>query len=279
MTLRTILVCLTSKVSAAELLRSAAFLARRDNAHVIGLYVTESLAVYPGIAMHIPEMDFPSFVASQKAHAEEVKAIFDSFSTSEDFPTEWRQASSESGFLADSIIANARFADLVVIAQEDDGEDRPVINNLQERVIKESGRPVLVIPRGFTAENLGEKVVLGWSATREATRAVHDVMNVASAEASLRIVRVGKTPLDTLADYEANDLAAALSRHGPTVEIVHREKDGENVSDILNQEAFEVGADMIATGAFGHSRVYDFVIGAATRHLLSDAKLPVMFSK
>lgn len=279
MTLRTILVCLTSTVSAAELLRSAAILARRDNAHVIGLYVTESLAVYPGIAMHIPEMEFQSFVASQKAHAQEVKTIFESFASSEDFPTEWRQAGSESGFLADTIIANARFVDLVVIAQEDDGEDRPVINNLQERVIKESGRPVLVIPRGFTAERLGENVVLGWSATREATRAVHDLVDVVSADANLRILRAGKTPIDTLGDYEANDLAAALSRHGPTVEIVHREKDGENVADILSQEAFEMGADMIATGAFGHSRVYDFVVGAATRHLLSDAKLPVMFSK
>jgi nucleotide-binding universal stress UspA family protein len=36
---------------------------------------------------------------------------------------------------------------------------------------------------------------------------------------------------------------------------------------------------MLATGAFGHSRAYDFVIGAATRALLNDAKLPVLFSK
>ena len=279
MTLRTILVCLTSTVSAAELLHSAAVLARRDNAHVIGLYVTESLVVYPGIAMHIPEVSFQSFVDSQKAHAKEVKAIFDTFAKSEDFPTEWRQVSSESGFLADSIIANARFVDLVVMAQEDDGEDRPLINNLQERVIKEGGRPVLVIPRGYTAEKLGEKVLLGWSETREATRAVHDMMEVVSADASVRILRVGKPPSNTLADHAANDLAVALSRHGPSVEIVHREKDGDKVPDVLAHEAFEMGADMIATGAFGHSRAYDFVIGAATRNLLSEAKLPVMFSK
>jgi len=69
------------------------------------------------------------------------------------------------------------------------------------------------------------------------------------------------------------------TRHGPSVELVHRDKDGEKIADVLGQEAFEVGADMMATGAFGHSRAYDFVIGAATRSLLSDAKLPVMFSK
>ncbi|MCK0097343.1 universal stress protein [Yoonia sp. F2084L] len=279
MTLRTILVCLTSTKSAAHLLQAAAILARRDNAHVIGFYVTESLVVYPSIAMHIPEVSFESFVASQRAHAKEAKEIFDAHAKAEDFPSEWRQVSSESGFLADSIVASARSVDLIVMAQEDDGEDRPLINNLQERVIKESGRPVLVIPRDYTADTLGENIVLGWSETREATRAVHDLVDVASPDAKIRVLRIGKPPSDTLADHAANDLAVALARHGPQVEVVHRDKDGEKIADILSHEAFEVGADMLAAGAFGHSRAYDFVIGAATRALLSDAKLPVLFSK
>ncbi|PJI92088.1 nucleotide-binding universal stress UspA family protein [Yoonia maricola] len=279
MTLRTILVCLTSTSSAADVLKSAANLARRDNAHVIGFYVTESLVVYPGIAVHIPEVSYQSFIASQKAHAQEMKEIFDAQMQVETFPSEWRQVSSESGFLADSIIANARNVDLVVMAQEEDGEDRPLINNLAERVIKESGRPVLVIPRDYVAETLGETVLLGWSDTREATRAMHDMLGVVSTEANLRVLRIGKPPGDTLADFGANDLAIAIARHGPKVEIVHRDKDGQKVPGILSHEAFEMGADMLITGAFGHSRVYDFVIGAATRDLLRDAKLPVMFSK
>jgi nucleotide-binding universal stress UspA family protein len=279
MTLRTILVCLTSAKSAVHLLRTAAILARRDNAHVIGLYVTESLVVYPGIAMHIPEVSFEHFVASQRVHAKEVKAIFEAQAKAEDFPSEWRQVSSESGFLADSIVASARHVDLVVMAQQDDGEDRPLINNLQEQVIRECGRPVLVVPPDFSGETLGENIVLGWSETREATRAMHDLLDVAAPNARVSVLRIGKPPANTLADYGVNDLAAALARHGPSVEVVHRDKDGEKVADILNHEAFEMGADMLATGAFGHSRTYDFVIGAATRTLLSDAKLPVLFSK
>jgi len=279
MTLRTILVSLTSTTSARQLLDAAAVLAQRDDAHVIGLYVTESLVVYPGIAMHIPEVSYQDFVSSQRAHAQEIKAIFDTFADAQDFPTEWRQISSESGFLADSIIDCARSVDLVVMAQEDEGEDRPTINNLQERVIKECGRPVLVIPRDYEATTLGETIVLGWSETREAARAAHDLICIANPDASLRVLRIGKPPSNTLSDHGANDLAIALSRHGPSVELVHRDKDGEKIADVLGQEAFEMGADMMATGAFGHSRAYDFVIGAATRSLLSDAKLPVMFSK
>ncbi len=279
MTLRTILVCLTGTKTALQLLDAAALLARRDDAHVIGLHVMESLVVYPGVAMHIPEVSFESFIASQREHANAVKAIFDAQVRAEAFHSEWRQVSSENGSLADSIVASARSVDLVVIAQEDHGQDRPLVNNLQERVIRECGRPVLVIPYGYTAESLGENIVLGWSETREATRAVHDLVDVASSDATISVLRVGTPPSNTLADHAANDMAVALARHGPQVEVVHRDKDGEKVADVLAQEAFEAGADMLATGAFGHSRAYDFVIGAVTRTLLSDARLPVLFSK
>lgn len=279
MTLRTILVCLTNTSTAADLLQTAAVLARRDNAHLIGLYVTESLVVYPDIAMHIPEESFQNFVSSQRAYAKEVEAIFTQQTQAEDFPSEWRKMSSDSGFLSDSIIESARSADLVVMAQEHDDDDRPAINNLAERVIRDSGRPVLVVPRDHSAETLGRRVVVGWSETREATRAVHDMLRVASPDARIRIVRVGKHPAEPLSDHSANELATALNRHGPQVELVHREKDGGKVADVLNDEAFVFGADMLVTGAFGHSRTYDFVVGAATRALLEGAKLPVLFSK
>ncbi len=279
MTLRTILVCLTSTSTAPELLQTAALLARRDNAHLVGIYVTESLVVYPDIAMHIPQESFQNFVSSQRAYAKEIEAIFHQQTQAEDFPVEWRKLSSDSGFLADSIIESARSADLVVMAQEDEGDDRPAINNLQEQVIRDCGRPVLVVPCDYVAETLGEKIVVGWSETREATRAVHDMLSVASPDAQVRIVRVGKNPAKPLSDHSANDLATALNRHGPQIELVHREKDGAKVADVLNDEAFAFGADMLVTGAFGHSRTYDFVIGAATRALLENAKLPVLFSK
>lgn len=275
MTLRSILVCLNSSASVENLLTSAALLARRDNAHVIGLFVKQSLVIYPGVAMYIPETSFSGFAANQMAHANEVKAAFDAKTTAEIFSSEWRLDKAQGGSLADHIIAQARGADVIMMAQEDG--DNGV--DFQERVIKESGRPVLVIPNDYTAKTLGEAVLLGWSDTREATRVGHDLLDVADAQANIRMLRVGKPPSDTLADHSANDMATALARHGPQIEIVHRDQNSSKISDILLHEAFDMGADMIATGAFGHSRAYDFVIGAATRAILSDAKLPVLFSK
>ncbi|HBB84454.1 MAG TPA: hypothetical protein DC031_14580, partial [Sulfitobacter sp.] len=51
------------------------------------------------------------------------------------------------------------------------------------------------------------------------------------------------------------------------------------VAAALSREAMERGADMVAVGAFGHSRAYDLVIGAATRDLLRHSEVPVLFSR
>jgi hypothetical protein len=58
-----------------------------------------------------------------------------------------------------------------------------------------------------------------------------------------------------------------------------KEKEKEKEIDILNHKAVKFGADMHASGTFGHSQAYNFVIGAATRALFNDAKLPDLLSK
>ena len=44
-------------------------------------------------------------------------------------------------------------------------------NAKQRDVIRECGRPVLIIPADYQGPEIGEKIVLGWSETREAARA------------------------------------------------------------------------------------------------------------
>ena len=80
-------------------------------------------------------------------------------------------------------------------------------------------------------------------------------------------------------DPASTDLAAGLARYGIETTLVQRTWSHGGVAEALDKEAFEAGADLIAVGAFGHSRAYDLVIGGATRDLLRHAKLPVMFSR
>jgi len=280
MAIKTILVCLTTEANADELMTAACILARRHNAHLVGLHTMEALLVYPGIAMHVPGPAFAQFNSSQKAQAKAIEQVFTAHTRAEDFVSEWRLVKAESSTAGDRIVESAHAADLLVMSQENPETDRADQADIQRRLIRDSGRPVLVIPHGYKTDEIGKNVLIGWSATREATRAAHDCLNILQKGAEVHLLSIAdSTAQEEQAAITQNDLAATIARHDAGVNVVHRARGGSDITDILMQEAFERGADMAVTGAFGHSRFYDFVIGAATRELLQKMKIPVLFSK
>ena len=273
--MKTILACLTTEAHADDILAAAMPLARRDMAHLIGLHTTEALVVYPGVAMHVPDMAYANFNASQKETSEAIETIFNNRVKAEDFASEWRSLRSQSTTAADQMVEVAREADLVVMAQADPDTDRVDQHHAQEYVIRYSGRPVLQVPGGYRGSEIGQSVVIGWSRSREAVRAVHDAIPLMAKGAKVAIVSV--TGGDKSRATGATEMARALDRHGFSVEVV--ERNATKPADILNREALERGADMMVTGAFGHSRLYDFVVGAVTLDLMASATVPVMFSR
>ena len=138
---------------------------------------------------------------------------------------------------------------------------------------------MIIIPLGYDGPEIGANVVVGWSDTREAARAAHDLFDLADNGAQVSVLRVGHPPLDPLEDFDGIGYVETISRHGLNPSLEYREPSGDGVVGVLNKVAFEKGADLIVTGAFGHSKAYDFVIGATTYALLKDAQLPVLFSK
>ena len=276
---KTILVCLTTVEHADTLMKTAVALARQHDAHLIGLHTIEALVVYPGIAMHIPEPAFAMFNQSQTEEAEKIKAIFDRHTANEDFAGEFRLLRAEAVSANERMVDCARSADLVIMAQEDRNADRPDQRQAQAEVIRDSGRPVIVVPPGHDGAHIGRHILLGWSDTREAARAAHDLVSIAPPDTEVTVLRVDQSPQNPLVDHEGIDISEMLSRHGLRVSLDRRDAPARDIADVLGKVAFEQGADLIVTGAFGHSRAYDFVIGATTYGLLRHAKLPVMFSK
>jgi len=276
---KTILVCLTTPEHAATLLRVAVPLARKHGAHLIGLHTVEALVVYPGIAMHIPEPAFAAFNESQKQESEAIKAVFTDHTAQEDFVSEFRLVKAEAQSASERMIESARAADLVIMAHEDKNSDRYDQRHAQSQVIRESGRPVVVVPLDYDGPEIGNNILLGWSDTREAARAAHDMLSIASEGTELTVLRVGSSGQDAFKDADAIDMVEMFARHGLKPTLEHRDPMGDSIADVLNEVAFEKGADLIVTGAFGHSRAYDFVIGATTYALLRDQRFPVLFSK
>lgn len=279
MSLKTIVVCLTTPQHAETLMKVAVPLARRHNAHLVGLHTIEALAVYPGIAMHIPEPAFEAFNQSQSQEALAIEKVFDRYTKPEDFASEFRLLRAEAMSANERMVESARSADLVIMAHEDKDADRPDQRHAQASVIRQSGRPVIVVPLGYDGPPVGNNILLGWSNTREAARAAHDMLQLAEDGADVTVLRVGASAMDELHDAVGIDLSETLARHGLKPSLEYRGFAGRSIAGVMNEVALEKGADLLVTGAFGHSKAYDFVIGAATYSLLKDAKLPVLFSK
>ncbi|MEO1492664.1 MAG: universal stress protein [Pseudomonadota bacterium] len=280
MPVRTVLVCLTTEANTPSLLSAAAAVARQGNAHVICLHTIEALEVYPGIAMHVTAPMAAQFQAVQQEQADAIKAMVDALAEREDFVVEWRLLKARSVSAADRMLETAYGVDLVIMAQEARGQDRPDQKGVQEAVIRNSGRPVLVIPQGYQADTIGHTLMIGWSPTPEAARAAHDALALAQsgAQAHILVAASGAEPGAATLDT-AEEMAVGLERHGVTANLIPLALTGGSVAAALQDQAEQNGADVIVTGGFGHSWLYDFVIGAVTHELLSKMRLPVLFSK
>ena len=73
-------------------------------------------------------------------------------------------------------------------------------------------------------------------------------------------------------------LATSLRKHGLSAEALAIRAEDCEISATLQEHAIELGAALLVMGGYGHSRVRDFVLGGATEGVLSDLRLPVLFS-
>ncbi|WP_340108860.1 universal stress protein [Pikeienuella sp. HZG-20] len=278
MPIKTILVSMNDPESAKQTLHTAVDVARRHGAHLIGLHVAGDIAVYTGYPGMAALPDLSVVFEEREKRAEEIAAVFRAATEGEDFVSEWRYDDNRFSSASDAVLEQCRAADLVIMGQErPDAQSGPRALIL-ERTIRKSGRPVLVIPYAGVFEGLSSKALIGWSPTREAARAAHDALPLFAPGCEAVIVTARSKEAKSAATATAKELAQAYARHGVKAEFVERVAEDVAVGDILLNEAFERGVDLIVTGAFGHSRLYDFVIGAATTRLLESMTAPVLFS-
>lgn len=81
---------------------------------------------------------------------------------------------------------------------------------------------------------------------------------------------------EKIAAYPRDMAAHYLSRHGIEAEIVQRRPTDGNVADTIELAACTLGAGMIVMGAYGHSRLREFLVGGVTRQLLLQCGLPLV---
>ncbi len=281
MNYKTLLVCISSETEAKRLIPVSIMLAQQFDAHLIGLYSLQNMEIYASVAMQLSGSALIQIRENQNEQADRVKAVFDEHTRAQSFVAEWRQTETSVAMTGERLAEHARCADLVIMAQPDPEHDYLGPATVVRRVVEESGRPVLVIPYSGKINTIGNRTMIGWSGTGESSRAAHDAIPFMQQgeKTSIFWVTGSDEAADSVLEHSGHELARCLDRHGIKTHVSHRPKTQIPIGDELLNEAAEIGADLIVTGAFGHSRLYDFVIGATTSHLMSYMTSPVLFSR
>jgi nucleotide-binding universal stress UspA family protein len=280
---KTILAVLNETSRTEQVLDAASWIARRQESHLIGLYVIPAAKIYPsGATMGMPTV-FEGYRDSFKDKMKETRDRFEARLKADALKGEWRLVESIYSDIASSAIISSQGADLVIACQSGGISETGVEDDLAERLVMESGRPVLIIPRqGHFAprgEGITEKAVVGINGTPEAARAMFDAVPLLGMVRETRLVWVDpQTEHNEAGDVSGAEEAGLLSRHGINAVADPMVTDGEEAGRALIMRANDLGADLLVMGAYAHSRLREIVLGGATRRVLQQMNIPVLMS-
>lgn len=179
-----------------------------------------------------------------------------------------------------SLATHARYADLLVMGQPDPAVPREGRSgHLLESALLTGGRPVLIVPYAGRFQTVGERVLVAWNASREATRAVTDSVPLLERARAVTVLTANaEASADGHGDLPGSDIALYLARHGVRAEAAPTVAKDIDVGDWLLSRAFDLEADLIVMGAYGHSRLRELVLGGVTRSILQHMTVPVLMS-
>jgi nucleotide-binding universal stress UspA family protein len=142
-----------------------------------------------------------------------------------------------------------------------------------EEILFSAGRPVL-LPGAAAPEKIS-KVVIAWDGSSHAARALTQALHLFDVkEAEVLVVEGEKNLKGTV---PAKNVAAHIERHGVAAKPVEL-KMTTDVATTIDQHAAAAGADLIVMGAFGRSRLREFVLGGVTRKLTQSSSAPILLA-
>lgn len=187
-------------------------------------------------------------------------------------PVGWRVAmESPTNFME----RQSRAADLLIVGPGRDSEYFSQSIDVASLVMR-AGRPVLTVPDGVSLLDFGT-IIIAWKDSREARRAVQDSLPLLHEAKNVHVVEIDEVGAGE--DLQsARDVAHYLTQHRikASAEVIQRA--GNTVCDDLLGYAASHQAGLLVAGAYGHTRLGEWMFGGVTRDLLKKSPLCCLLS-
>lgn len=274
MTLKTLLLHLDNGAAFGRRLDVALALAARHKAALVALSATPlpMLPVGPADAAYLSAELIERMMADQRQAAERQVAQVRqrAATTGTEVSAVIRQ-----GAPSFALIDAAATADLVVLGQPDPDAPGPADYALVADVVMGGGRPVLCVPYAGDHTGAGAKILVAWNGTPPAARAVHDALPLLKAAKQVTIAAVGDLPEGKTGP---DGLREHLARHGIAAAVKTIPVGTLDPGNALLDAVSDFGADLMVMGAYGHSRLREFVLGGTSKTILQSMTVPVLLS-
>lgn len=286
MAVATVLAWVTADSVSAAALRMAVTVGREFDAYVEALHVRPDLeSVIPVVSGDVSAKAFGGLLKEARAksaeRAEHAHRLFqdvvldmslpltkvDAEPVTGKFSIAWHDTT---GIAAREIVRHSRRFDLTVVARpdEDDAADSSAVLTA---ALFETGRPVLIAPPAPPA-TVGKRLMLAWNDTREAAAALSAAMPFAAKADQVTVVSVAEA--NSAADPSV--IVRSLAHHGIEAEGEIFQRGNVGVGRRLLTAAKQRNCDLLAMGAYGHSRLRELVLGGATEHILQHVQVPLL---
>jgi nucleotide-binding universal stress UspA family protein len=269
MTLKHLLVHLDASPRAEERLELAVALARRFDARLTGLF-SESGAMGPGIA----ERRDPERLASDLAT---VRRAFEERTAG--LRTDWWVI--EGGDYAHVVgwtVVCCRYADLALFGQRVE-EGARVPADLIEQALEDAGRPILVVPSVGRYRDVGKRVLIAWTGSRESARALNDALPLLSGADEVSVLSIQRPSAGGTGSVPPVDVVAHLAAHGVTASYERLILDEIHVADHVLNRAADWNADLTVVGAHGQRGFPYLPRSSMTDDILRTMTTPVLLSR
>lgn len=277
MSLKDILVHVDATPASRTRLQLGLTLARRFGARLSGLHVIPNPDVPPYFKPSAVERIAEIYAENAREAANLAEVLFLEEMKDAGAATAWECVA---GDMPELIAERARFADLLVLGQFDT-ENPPTISAflLPAKIVFGAAVPILVVPNAGTFSDIGRQILVTWDGSRESARAIRDAMPLLQAAERVSLLAIDPLRQGHIqGGANAPGLVAHLARHGIDAEAVEMTS-AEGVATTILQHASRVGADLLVMGAYGHSRILEFVLGGTTPDLLERTTIPVLVSR
>lgn len=177
------------------------------------------------------------------------------------------------GGALDAAAVEARYFDLAVLPW---AAETLLSQDMAQSLVFGAGVPVILVPPS-TPSGPVDHIAIAWDESRVAARALCDALPLLSAGGHISVLTVQDEKSLRGAGL-AQTLAVSLELRGYNAKAVDLTLDGRTIAEVLQDGARAQGAQLLAMGGFGHSRLRDFILGGATKGVFGDLRIPTLLA-